>query len=415
MKDEEAKNGNNEINMNPTHTFLYPKSRQFPVDEVCSTIVKELEKRNWDVPGIDVEFNKYGTGELKFRYVKSIRGKNFKLSFCRVQGSLGGGFNDIAAITEINIPQRELNLYEGESGPTLYVYVGHNWERDCDWFMNSSKVNSKLNKEPRRYLRFSGGWKRPKEPGYQFTRPNQRAPYLVHGNDSGREYDPLSGEPDWFRTSDIMNEFTLWIEENVLGYIMSKPMPSGKIDIFAPKEDISFPDGFDKLFCFCGMEDIERISIGQDNPANLLPEDRYAFLSGGYRLLSWDIANDGTIPEIAYEGFLWCEVGDIPPLNSNPKICGGYKSQSRGELIVRVKPKKANDIYVADFFGQEEYKKKISDENPKQERFSTKQHQEFERILARTIVPIHEYKGGFKEPVVLITRELSFDEVGPIK
>lgn len=414
MTGKEVKD-NNSSDIDSNIAFLYPISRQFPVDEVCSTIVKELEKRNWDVPGIDVEFGEYGTGERKFRYVQYLRGKGFKLWFCRVQGSLGSTHNDIAAITEINIPQRELNLYEDESGPTFYVYVGYNWERDCDWFMNGSKVNSKLNEEPRRYLRFSGGWKRPKEPRYQFTRSGQRAPYIVHDNDLGREYDPAPGEPDWFKTSDIMNEFTLWLEKNILGYIMSEPIPSEKIDIFIPKEDIPFPDGFDKFFCFCGMEDITRISIGQDNPENLPSEDRYALSSGGYRLLSWDTKNDGTVPEIAYEGFLWCEVGDIPALNSNPNICGGYKSRSRGEFIILVQPKSANDIYIADFSGQEEYRKRIFNKNPKQDRLSEKQYSELERIPARTIIPISEYKGGFKEPVVLIARELFFDEVGPVK
>ena len=80
-----------------------------------------------------------------------------------------------------------------------------------------------------------------------------------------------------------------------------------------------------------------------------------------------------------------------------------------------MQPKSANDIYIADFSGQEEYRKRIFNKNPKQDRLSEKQYSELERIPARTIIPISEYKGGFKEPVVLIARELFFDEVGPVK
>lgn len=199
------------------YTFIYPKSRQFgEVDEICSKIVRELERRNWNVPGIEVKFGEYGAGERKVRHVQYLRGENFKIWFCRVQGSLGGGLNDVAAVTEIIISQRQLNLYEDESGPTFDVYVGDNWNRDRDWFLNSSKVNSKLRNEPRRYLRFSGGWKRPEEPGYQFKMPHRRAPYLVHTNDLGREYDPLPGEKNCYRTSDVLEEFSKWLKENVL-------------------------------------------------------------------------------------------------------------------------------------------------------------------------------------------------------
>ena len=45
--------------------FLYPRSRQFPFDEIAENIVRALEKRNWNVPGIEVEFDTYGSGEAK--------------------------------------------------------------------------------------------------------------------------------------------------------------------------------------------------------------------------------------------------------------------------------------------------------------------------------------------------------------
>lgn len=207
--------------------FLYPKSRQFPVDEVCEQIVRELEKRNWRVPGIDVEFYSYG-GINNYRMVNSIRGviggNNFKLRFCRGQGSLPGGFNDIAAVTELFIPEKQLDIFEDESGPRLYLYVGGDWKWDREWFLTGSKVHSKLQNKPRMYLVYKGSWKRPHEPGYNYTYPKQRSPWLVADNDLGREYDPGKGDPEFFSTDDVLSEFAAWLKKIVLSHIKSQPI-----------------------------------------------------------------------------------------------------------------------------------------------------------------------------------------------
>lgn len=136
--------------------FLYPRLRQFPIDEVAEKIVRAIEKRNWKVPGITVEFDIYGSGEAKYKMVSSIIGENFKLYFCRIQGRLNERWNDIAALHSVCIPKQILEVYSDGSGSTYYLYVGKDWESDKEWFMNSIKVNSKLNKEPRRYLRYCG-------------------------------------------------------------------------------------------------------------------------------------------------------------------------------------------------------------------------------------------------------------------
>lgn len=57
--------------------FLYPHSRQFPFDEVAEKIVRELKKRNFDIPGIEVELDSYGSGEEKYIYVSMIKGADF--------------------------------------------------------------------------------------------------------------------------------------------------------------------------------------------------------------------------------------------------------------------------------------------------------------------------------------------------
>ena len=227
--------------------FLYPTSRQFPFDEVCEQIVRGLEKRSWRVPGIDVKFHYYGSGEQKYRTLSHITSADFKLLFHRGQGTLPGGrWNNTAAITEIVIPHKELHVYDDESGPAFYLYVGKHYERDREWFLNGSKVNSKLNREPKRYLKYNGGCDCQNRAGTSFetvgflmatltgdvktlaqmkhTHRGQRPPILVHTNDLGREYDPEGDEPKIFRTAEVMKEFQQYLEDFVLGTIVSHPI-----------------------------------------------------------------------------------------------------------------------------------------------------------------------------------------------
>lgn len=191
--------------------FLYPHSRQFPFDETAEKIVRAIEKRNWKVPGITVKFHTYGSGEAKYQMVSYISGDNFKLFFCCIQGHLDGYWNDTAALHEVCIPKQILEVYGDESGPSYYLYVGKDWEAEKQWFMNSTKVNSKLNKEPRRYLRYTGNTYK------------QRAKELVADNDLGREYEPKDDEPIRLNLNEIFKEFNEWLEENVLQYILNFP------------------------------------------------------------------------------------------------------------------------------------------------------------------------------------------------
>lgn len=396
-------------------TFLYPTSRQYPIDDVCDKIVRELEKRNWQAPGITVEFNVYGAGKQKYRHVATIKGLDFKLWFCRVQRLLpGGNWNDIAAVSEVKIPGKEMHVYEDESGPTYYHYVGDNWERDREAFMNVSKVNSKLKNKPRLYLQYSGAFSKDNGP-YRSSLQGTRRPYLVHTNDLGREYDPEGKEPKFFWTADVMADFTRYLKQEVLEkLILSQPIPAKKIDIFAPPPSIPFPQLTmpGRLFTFGDWRDVQRIKQGKADPAHLPLSDYYGMQGNGWRLVSWEAPNDGTVPKIAYDGFLWC--GFAPNLIDvsidSLEIPRHFKSQ-RDTCLIGVNPNRANDIYIADMSGMDEYRERIFRENPKLERLTEEQYHELLRIPGRTIIPITEYRGGFKQPVALINRELELDEV----
>jgi hypothetical protein len=201
--------------------FLYPTSNQFPFDNVTYKIIKALEEKNFNVPGIQVEFHNYGPNN-SYKKVDTIEGDDFRLWFCRVQGKADPDWNDTAAVTELNIPGKELHVHEDNSGPTFYLYVGKNWEADKHNFIHGPKVNSKLRGEPKTYLQFSGSWQKSRG---GVTYRGKIAPFLAHTNDLEREYDPTGNEPKYFETHKVFEEFTEFFEkklEQIIGLENSK-------------------------------------------------------------------------------------------------------------------------------------------------------------------------------------------------
>ncbi len=395
--------------------FLYPTSLQFPVDGVCSIIVKALEERNWQIPGIDVEFHEYGSGEQKFRHVSQITSQDFKLRFGRKQHTMPGGqWNDIAAVTEIVIPKKELHIYNDESGPTFYLYVGNDWEQDRDQFMNALKVHSKLDGRPKIYLRYSGACRCGGITDWPHTHAGRRSPLLEHTNDLGREYDPEGDEPTCFQTQRVLEEYEQYLEQVILKRIVSYPIPIGKIDTFVSPEPMPFPDAIGSLFCFGEYDDEKRIKQGKVDPNDLDPADRYGLIGSGLRLISHEIPSDDSVPPIAHEGFCWCGIGEVTAETNidSLEIPGYHRWSNREQYVFRVNPNRANGIYIADHAPYERRRKELGQamQNDR-DRFTDAEVADFTRARARTIIPISEYQGGYEQPVVLINRELSLDEV----
>lgn len=376
--------------------FLYPRSRQFPFDEVAEQIVRELEKRNFKVPGITVDFDQYGSGELKYQRVFHVVGEEFKLTFMRIQGLLDGDFNDIAALSNLYIPKQILNVYSDESGPTYYLYVGENWEADKNWWYEGIKVNAKLDKEPRRYLKYIGN-----------NRYHERASKLLIYTDIDREYSPIEGEPIELNLTQKFDEFTTWLEEHVLQYILSFK----EADIILPptqeEELIPYHGPWKQFYTMCTGSMVDRITTGKSEPQKLPPEERYAYAGTGNRLVTLDVPRKDRFPEVAYEGFIWCNVtSKLSYVVTNNMTFLWY-----AHYLISITPKYANHIYVVDNAKYVEKRKELFEAIAPRERLTD---EEFGDVLAArgaTIVPITEYQGDYADPIVLIDRELDFDEV----
>jgi len=383
--------------------FLYPYSRQFPFDEVAEKIVRALEKRNWKVPGITVEFDTYGSGEEKYKLVREINGEDFKLYFGRSQGRINNSnWNNTAALHCVYIPKQIIEVFEDESGPEYYLYVGKNWEHDKKWFMNSIKVNSKLRGKPRRYLEYIGN-----------TR-NSRASELVPHDDLGREYSPLGDEPRRIDLELKFKEFTSWLEEFVLNYILT--FPEENVAEETIDELIPYKGPWSTVFSLCSGKDAERILKGKENPNKLPLQDRHAYFGSGRRLVPLDVHNNGRFPQAAREGFIWCDTN--PNITQNSKIDEisrcitlEMKSLFRENYVIAVKLKYANEVYVADNAKYEETRHQLFESIAPRNRLTDEELGNALAARGATIVPITNYKGDYKDPILLINRELDFDEI----
>ena len=164
---------------------LRPKARQFPFDETCSDLISLLEARNFNIPGISVRFSEYGGHKM----VSVVEGSDFRLWFCRIQGRLGQ-WNDIAAISQIVIEDISLSVYEDGSGPSLYIYVGSDLQKDMKWWLcNSWDLNARLHHRERKAIYYSGSCSQ--NGGYFRNGSNI---YLIQNNDLGRAYSPIELE-----------------------------------------------------------------------------------------------------------------------------------------------------------------------------------------------------------------------------
>ena len=381
----------------PYTTFLYPSGRLYPFDEVCEKIVRALERRNWKVPGIEVRFSDSGSGESKYRHVKTIRGENFRLNFYRCSGFfprlLPSGHNDTSSVAELTIPKRELHVYV-EGGPTYWHYIGSNWETDKDAFTNGYKPHERKPQLPRTYLAYDGASLPLSENPCRCHYAHKSNPYLINAtrNNKWGYEDPRENEPQTFETEQVFQEFTDWITSNVLQFIES--IEEAKSVELTSEPEIPYPESIGPFYAKVNKATYDRIVNGKEDKSQLKPPQRYA-LTGNYvqtpfHTPIWSFA----MPELTEEEYNTQE-GD------------------RSVAVVRITPKRANHIFVADNAPGETYKRQCCERDPTLVRLSDKMFEEYQRCFERTIVPIEKYTGNYEMPVVLVSHfvELSFDEV----
>lgn len=120
--------------------FIYPKRNHIPI---MTDIIHELEKRDFQVPDIDVTFNFNGYGTNKYKYLCELKHKNAYVLFCNVQGSIPDtDLNDIAGIDQCHIKGHSIYFARDDFSPIYFKYRGQNWDTDMKMFRRLQQPGS---------------------------------------------------------------------------------------------------------------------------------------------------------------------------------------------------------------------------------------------------------------------------------
>jgi hypothetical protein len=152
-----------------------------------------------------------------------------------------------------------------------------------------------------------------------------------------------------------------------------------------------------------------------------MPEERYGFIGNGYRLAPFNTRNDGTMPEVAYDGFKWCGLGAVTATTEAVSInvpgLTGWREETA--YVFRVTPRDISGIYIADNGAFERRRKELFAAIKPRDQLTDEELSEAMLARGRTIMPVADYalmvkadpSKAYTEAVILVKRELSFDEV----
>ena len=262
--------------------------------------------------------------------------------------------------------------------------------------MDSIKVHSKLRKKPRKYIRYKRDLRTVNE--------------LIYDDDLGREYEPEGDEPRRISIPEMYNRFKTYLEENVLQYIESFPEEEAAEE--PAVELIHYEGPWKEIFSLCDYDEKKRITQGMNDPQKLTPENRHAYFGSGRRLVGLSVRNTCNFSEKAYDGFIWADTNpeamNYGCLNKQIKNAMG---SIRDDFLVSIILKYANDVYVVDNALFDETRMSLFEQIAPRDTLSDEELNLAYAERAKTLIPITEYKGGYKEPLVLICRELDFDEI----
>lgn len=415
--------------------FLYPTLRQFDFDEVCELIVRSLEKRNWQVPGLTVEFRHYGQGEEKLCYVGSIVGNDFKIEFGRNQGKIPGCYhNDVAAACVIAIPKHEVHV-SADGYPRYYRYCGPSYRRDREKFLHGYKSDRD---KPNLWHYYTGSEQSGEQKTYAYRVSHWPLPQYFINQSAKTFWGCIKAgiRQPYFRAGTVMVMIKDYLLKKVLPLILAQPETTERRDHFATDPAIPCPADFMPLYCLVDADDYHRIVDGQKDPSQIPPYRRYAIEGCDCRLVMPHVRSRKgrryASSEFARESFFYCGVGDMennPPVRQRPEDvrCGRQSrfpdnivrpklpdfNHSDRTYLMTVKPTRLNDIYIVDHEPYERLGAEFvkAGEAQGKNSFTPDEIDQFNWARADTMVPIHQYKGGFKKPLVLVHRTLGFDEV----
>lgn len=354
--------------------FIPPAITDLSLDHVCGQIVRALEARAWNVPGVTVRFIIKGTGKMKVRRVSEIRTDE-----CAI------GFTVDGEVTRLAIPYQDLRVQWGKNGPTtrLFTFSGADWHAVSKAFLDDKfKTDPAYTQAP--YCTYEG----------QQLVKGMLPPRLERvGNDGARLLPSQHGYAVLGRQR-VEAELERWLYDHLLWHILSTPeVPMAlRDDVFDEKIPWPVPATLGPLFTCTTPEDAMRIRACDGSGV----ED-YGLKSGcavgGVRTeLAARLGEPFTEVHNVLSTVSVCGMSEValrtPLAELAPSIIGLHPYNT---IVVRVVLNRANQVYVTDA------PQLIDADAP-----------------AKQLVPLNQYfycSERFANPVVLVARELDFDEV----
>lgn len=355
------------------HGFKPAGPRQNFIDTTAINLVNVLARKGWNVPDVNVTFyvhDEENPVHSLWKIEGTTPGEKWSIGFSRKshqrEESKLHNLPD-----EITLPGHQISLHDDGSGS--YVrYVGNDWDKDEDHFLRSSKVHSKMNDEPRTYLKYTLN--------YNGT--------FIHNNDCGREYDPVDDEPQSIDQFEMLFKTDLFFDR-----VIEKlsQLPDKSTDAYQTWR--SFSEIEKKPACNVPT----LFAVG-----NVGWYEKY--LPTSRRLFS--LGNKGTeenpIPEIGYESFTYGF--STAPYRSQSGLWGDNPLDP-DLSIFKINLKYTNDVYVVDEAPYIALRNYLAGEN-EEDYFQPEEMAQINSMLIKTLQPLETYQQNYEKPIYLINRPL---------
>ena len=375
------------LNGNKLHYRFDESGLTTDINNLRRKIEEALKLRNWNVPGIAVEFyysvdvNKEGTGKDEHTMkVHKIRCTDPKL--CA----------DVDIISwEVRNGGMEMSLHADNSG-SLDVYCGTDWEKDRNEFVNGKKFHRKMDGKSRIVLQYNTHY----GDGFNAT----------DDGDRGHFPDGSEREPIRYSISDVEKHMLEGMND-MLDYIESHKVEVVNNLLFAEPNPTYLTNPI-----FTGTKFTSTIS--RDGHYRLKSKEYRGNhgMQGGWRLLGLSISPPRNHPygHLMNDGFIYCGIewpdGKVDNHNWH------YRSD---EAPVAINLEKVDNVFVIDQGAAEKFKDDWFKDNPGVTTMTDPAYNQMLIERACTMVHINDYKGDFAKPVVVICRTLSRNELVLLK
>lgn len=346
------------------------------INQAKRKIEEALYRRNWQVPGIKVDFiydyDMEGNHTLR---VSTITADPKLCADVRVNS------------WSVRVRGMEMSLHEDNSG-SLEVYCGDDWDKDRNEFVNGKRFHRKMDGKSRIVLQYNT------HRGYKFEATDD----CSRGHfPSGSELEPMS-----YSIPAVEKDMLVGLND-MLDYIESHPEQDVDKSLFAEPNPTYLTNEL-----FAGSK--FRTHVSNDVAYRLKENNKKSNhgMDGGWRLLDLSISPPKNHPyaNLMNEGFTYCSI-EWP----NGKIDDHNWHYNWDKKTAGVNLKKVDNVFVVDQAQAEKFKEQWFQNNPGIDTMDNAGYQQMLIERAATMVHINDYKGGFEKPVVVICRVLSKDEL----